>query len=131
MEIKSRKINGILKHYKKITETSRNNITINEELEQLDLKRVQIILTAPDYAFWVNFGNGKFDYREGEIKNPDILVKCKTSLLRQILKQKKFALTEFTKKNMQIQGDIQYAVVYFDFLNYSTDFIKNNVGEFS
>lgn len=131
MEIKSRKINGILKYYKKITETSKNNKTINEELEQLDLKRVQIILTAPDYTFWVNFGNGKFDYGDGEIKNPDIFVKCKTSLFRQILKQKKFALTEFTKKNMNIQGDIQYAVVYFDFLNYSSDFIKNNGGKLS
>ena len=128
MEIKPQKIDRILKYYKKMKEISHNVSTINEELEQLDAKRVQIILNSPYYIFWTIFGNGKFDYGEGGIDNSDIIVKCKFSLFRQILKQKKSALTEFTKKNMQIQGDIQYAVVYFDFLNYSLDFIKYDGG---
>ena len=117
-----------MKYYKKMKEISHNVPTINEELEELDLKRVQIILDSPSYIFWTIFGNRKFDYGEGGIDNSDIIVKCKFSLFRQILKQKKSALTEFTKKNMQIQGDIQYAVVYFDFLNYSLDFIKFDGG---
>ena len=129
LEISNHKINRILKFYEEIKEISKNDLTINEELKQLDLKRVQTILDSPNYAFWVIFGDGKFDYGEGEIENSDIVVKIKTPLFRQILEQKKSALTEFTKKNMQIQGDIQYAVVYFDFLNYSLDYIKDIRGE--
>ena len=77
------------------------------------------------------FGNGKFDYGEGEIQDIDILVKCNAHLMLQILNQKRSYLTEFVKKNLQIQGDIQYGVVYFDFLNYSLDMSKNKGGELS
>ena len=131
MELRTEEINEIFEIYEKIKQISKNNTIIEEELDQLITKKVQTSLNLPDFSYWVIFGNGKFDYGEGEIQDIDILVKCNTHLMLQILNQKRSYLTEFVKKGLQIQGDIQYGVVYFDFLNYSLDMSKNKGGELS
>jgi hypothetical protein len=124
LEIKTQKIDGILKFYEKIKDLSKSNTIIKEELFELNLKKVQIILNTPHYTYWVIFGNGMFEYGKGEIENADIIVKCKYSLMKKILNQNKMPHTEFVKKNLLVEGDVQYAVVYFDFINYTLDHYK-------
>jgi ubiquinone biosynthesis protein UbiJ len=121
LEIKTQKIDGILKFYEKIKNLSKSNTIIKKELVELNLKKVQVILNSPHYTYWVIFGNGIFNYGKGEIENADIIVKSKFSLMKKILNQKKMPHTEFVKKNLQVEGDVQYAVVYFDFINFALD----------
>jgi len=110
--------------------TNRNIMKINKMFERLSIKSeefkeelsffkkniVQINISNSDLNFWVEFGNGIYRSGKGIKDNPSIVVSCPQKTMYQILKGNLEPFSEFLIGDLNIQGDVQYAVVYFDLI---------------
>jgi putative sterol carrier protein len=106
---------------------SEENLEFRQELDELKTNIVQIKLENPDFAYWVEFGNGKFKFGKGEISGATIDIKCSQKVWCDILAGRKVSFSEFFSGNLKIEGDLQYAVVYLDLLELASE-INQEVG---
>ena len=118
---------SILKIYNGFEQLSAENQEFREELDALKANIVQTRLSDPDFAYWVEFGDGKFKSEKGEIEGATINVKSSQKVMSEILAGSTNVFREFVKGNISIQGDLQYGVVYFNLLTLATEII-NEVG---
>jgi len=95
---------------------SKENFEFREELGELKTIFVQIKLENPDFTYWVEFGDGKFEVGKGEISNATIDIKCSQEVWSNILSGKTVSFIEFFKGKLKIEGDLQYGVLYLDLL---------------
>jgi hypothetical protein len=100
------------------------NVEFREELERLKTSVVQTTLTSPDFKYWVKFGEGKLKCGKGDVEGATININCSQEVMSGILSGERFVFSEFVQGNLKIEGDLQYAVVYFDLLGLAAD-IKN------
>ncbi|MFX0081058.1 MAG: SCP2 sterol-binding domain-containing protein [Candidatus Hodarchaeota archaeon] len=106
---------------------SEENLEFREELDALKLNVVQTTLGDPDFKYWVKFGNGEFKCGKGEIEGATINVNCSNKVMSDILAGNKFVFREFLEGNLKIEGDLQYAVVYFDLLGLAAEINNEEV----
>jgi len=107
---------SILKIYHGFQELSEENLEFHEELDLLKSTIIQTILDNPDFKFWVKFGNGEFIYGKGEREGASVYVKSSQNVMSDILTGNTSVFNEFFNGRLKIEGDLQYAVVYFDLL---------------
>jgi len=100
---------------------SEENLEFRQELDELKTNIVQIKLENPDFAYWVEFGNGKFKVGKGEISGATINIKCSQEVWSDILAGRKVSFIEFFKGNLKIEGDLQYAVLYLDLIELASE----------
>lgn len=100
---------------------SEENLEFRQELDNLKTIIVQTKLENPDFAYWVEFGNGKFKFGKGEISGATIDIICSQKVMSDILVGKKVSFREFFKGTLKMEGDLQYAVVYFDLLGLASE----------
>ncbi|QEE16485.2 SCP2 sterol-binding domain-containing protein [Promethearchaeum syntrophicum] len=100
---------------------AKENLEFREELEELKTTFVQISLSNPDFTYWVEFGNCKFKVGWGEISNATIKIRCSQDVWSKILSGKAVSFIEFFKRNLKIEGDLQYGVLYLDLLELASE----------
>ncbi len=106
---------------------SEENQELRQELDELKTNIVQIKLENPDFAYWVEFGNGKFKVGKGEISGATIDIKCSQEVWSDILAGRKVSYSEFFKGTLKVEGDLQYFVVFVDLLEVISE-ISQEVG---
>lgn len=107
---------NIMKINKTIERLSVENDEFNEEVGLFKRQIVQHKLFNSDFKYWVEFGGGEFKFGKGEIDGATIMVSCPQKTMNQILSGNLDFFKEFFNGNLKIEGDLQYAVVYFDLL---------------
>jgi putative sterol carrier protein len=100
---------------------SEENVEFREELNALKSSVVQTTLNDPDLKYWVKFGDGKFKCGKGVIEGPTINITCPQNVMSDILAGETTAFSEFLQGNLKLEGDLQYAVVYFDLLGLAAE----------
>jgi hypothetical protein len=107
---------SILKIFQGFEHLSVENQEFKKELDELKPNLVQIQLENPDFTYWVEFGDGKFNVGKGEIQGVTINIKSFQDVWSDILAGRKVSFSEFFKGNIKIEGNLQYAVVFLDLL---------------
>ncbi len=118
---------SIVKIFQGFERLSEENLEFRQELDELKSNIVQTKLENPDFAYWVEFGNGKFKFGKGEINGATIDIKCSQEVWSDILAGRKVSFSEFFTGNLKIEGDLQFAVVYLDLLELASE-INQEVG---
>ncbi|MHA1914806.1 MAG: SCP2 sterol-binding domain-containing protein [Promethearchaeota archaeon] len=118
---------SILKIFNGFEKLSADNQEFQEELDELKTILVQTKLTDPDFAYWVEFGDGKFKVGKGEIDGATNIINCSQKVMSGILAGSTNLFKEYVSGNISFQGDLQYLVVYFNLLTLATE-ISNEVG---
>ena len=119
---------NIMKINKTIERLSVENEEFNEELGLIKKNIVQNTLFNSDFKYWVEFGGGEFKFGKGEVDGAAIIVSCPQKTMNQILSGKLDFLNEFFNGELKIEGDLQYAVVYFDLLKLALEINKEMGG---
>lgn len=99
-----------------------------EELDYFKIKTFQGKILNSDFNFWVEFGNGVYLYNNGEKKNPTFTVICPHKTMIQIFNGSVEAFAEFLSGSLKIEGDLQYAVAFFDLLKLAKEISKETGG---
>jgi putative sterol carrier protein len=110
---------------------AKDNEEFHEELDALKTSIIQTTLTNPDFKYWVKFGNGEFKCGKGEIDGATINVNCPQEVISKILAGDSSAFSEFLQGNLKLEGDLQYAVVYFDLLGLAAEIINGEVVQYN
>lgn len=118
---------SIMEIFKRFENLSEENLEFHEELDALKLNTVQTTLSDPDFKYWVKFGNGIFKCGKGEIESPTINVTCSQKVMSDFLVGNYSIFREFFNGNIKIEGDLQYAVVYFDLLGLAAEIMNEGV----
>ncbi|MFX0106392.1 MAG: SCP2 sterol-binding domain-containing protein [Candidatus Hodarchaeota archaeon] len=118
---------SIMKIYHDYEALSVENKEFRQELDVLKTNIVQTTLEYPDFKYWVKFGNGIFKCGKGEIEGATIKINCPQEVMRGILAGDKFAFSEFVDGNLKLEGDLQYAVVFFDLLRLAAEINNEKV----
>ncbi|MFW9784428.1 MAG: SCP2 sterol-binding domain-containing protein [Candidatus Heimdallarchaeota archaeon] len=104
-----------------------DNEEFREELAALKTSVIQTTLVNPDLKYWVKFGNGEFKCGRGEIEGATVNVNCSQEVLSKILAGNSTAFSEFLQGNLKLEGDLQYAVVFFDLLGLAAEINNEKV----
>jgi len=115
---------NIMKINKSIERLSVENDEFNEEIGLFKRQVVQHKLFNSDFKYWVEFGGGEFKFGKGEIDGATIMVSSPQKTMNQILSGNLDFFKEFFNGNLKIEGDLQYAVVYFDLLKLALEINK-------
>ncbi|MFX1567702.1 MAG: SCP2 sterol-binding domain-containing protein [Promethearchaeota archaeon] len=116
--------NSIMKILHNYENLSLENQEFHEELNELEQNIVQTKLIKPDLKYWVEFGNGVFKYGKGENNKANIHISCPQKIMTKILMGNSPSLSEILRDDVSIDGNLQYAVVYFDLLNLALEIIN-------
>jgi len=106
---------------------SSENEEFKEELAFFDKNVIQINTPDSDFKFWVEFGNGAYLCDKGIKDNPQITFTIPKKSMNLILEGKISPYSEFFNGNLKIEGDRQYAIVYFDIIKLASE-INKEVG---
>jgi len=107
---------SILEIFQGFENLSEENLEFKQELDELIPNLVQIRLKNPDFAYWVEFGDGKFIVQKGEVENASIQINCSQDVWSDIITGKRIAFKEFFTGKLKVEGNLQYAVVFLDLL---------------
>ena len=118
---------NIMKINKTIERLSLENEEFKEELNLFKEKSIQAKTPDSDFNFWVKFGNGVYLTDKGVIENPSAILNCPKKNMNQILEGDVSMFTEFFNGNLKIEGDLQYALVFFDIVKLALE-INNEIG---
>jgi putative sterol carrier protein len=121
---------NIMNINKTIEQLGVENEEFNGELEQFKKQVVQTNLNNSDLKYWVEFGGGEFKCGKGEIDDPTIIVTCPQKIMNQFLSGNLDIYKAFLSGDLKIEGDLQYAVVYFDLLKLALE-INKEIGGIS
>jgi len=117
-----------MKLNKGIERLSLENEEFKEELSFFNKKVFQGRIKDSDFNFWVEFGNGAYLCDKGEKSNPSFIVTCSRDTMNQIFEGKVEPFGAFLSGTLKIEGDLQYAVAFFDLLKLASDIIKESGG---
>jgi putative sterol carrier protein len=115
---------SMMKINKKIERLSLENEEFKDELSFFKNTVVQTMIPNSDFKFWVEFGNGAYLFDKGVKDNPIVTLTCPQENMNLILEGKLEPFDEFFSGNLKIEGDLQYAVVFFDILKLASEIIK-------
>jgi hypothetical protein len=113
---------------KSIEHLSVKNDEFADELGVFKKNIVQTNLSDSNFNYWVKFGEGEFKCGKGEIDHANIKVSSSQETMDQLLSGNTDAFKEFIGGNLKIEGDLQYAVVYFDLLRLAFEINSENGG---
>ena len=102
---------------KSIERLSIENEEFNDELSVIKKNTVQTNLDDSDFSYWVTFGQGEYNYGRGKIEGANIRVTCPQDTMNQILSGDTDVFSEFFAGRLKIEGNLQYAIVYFELIN--------------
>jgi len=119
---------NIMKLTKKIERLSLENEEFKEELTFLKKNVVQTNIPNSDFNFWVEFGDGVYICGKGVKDNPSISLTCPQRTMNRILEGNLEPFNEFLIGNLKIEGDLQYAVVFFDIIKLALEISKETGG---
>ncbi|NHJ22421.1 MAG: hypothetical protein EAX91_15855 [Candidatus Lokiarchaeota archaeon] len=118
----------IMKLNKSIEKLALENEEFKEELDYFKIKTFQGKILNSDFNFWVEFGNGVYLCDKGEKDNPTFTVICTQKTMIQIFKGSFEPFAEFLSGNLKIEGDLQYAVAFFDLVKLAKEISKETGG---
>jgi glycerophosphoryl diester phosphodiesterase len=108
---------NILDFFSKCEELSKNNMEFQNELAEFpEPHYVQILVEEPKSKINISFGEGKFIYNSRLEQSPDLTIEGSHEKIWGIVNNKLNAANEWEKGNLEIIGDMQYGVIFFDFL---------------
>ncbi|MFW9866435.1 MAG: SCP2 sterol-binding domain-containing protein [Candidatus Thorarchaeota archaeon] len=120
----NRNIMNITKSIERLTKV---NEEFNDELTPYNRKIIQTTLNDSNFNYWVTLGEGEFKCGKGEMEGANVIVSCPQEIMNQILLGNSDAFSEFLKGNLKLEGDLQYAVVYFDLIKLALE-IGSEIG---
>ena len=100
------------------------NDEFKEELAYFEPKIFQGKVLNSDFTFWVEFGNGVYLCDKGVKVDPAFTVICPHETMLKIFNGQLEAFAEFLNGNLKIEGDLQYAVAFFDLLKLAAEINK-------
>lgn len=115
---------NIMKINKTIESLSLENEEFKEELTFFKKNLVQAKTPNSDFSFWVEFGDGVYLSDKGVKDNPSIILNCPYKNMNQILEGGVSMFSEFFNGNLKIEGDLQYALVFFDIVKLALEINK-------
>ncbi|TXT60775.1 MAG: hypothetical protein BAJALOKI2v1_80067 [Promethearchaeota archaeon] len=125
IKLKFKDLFRIVEFFNAFKQISKQNSEFQGELSQFPIQHsMQIFLSNPKSTIWVKFGDGTLDYGEGIIQEPDLILICSNKILYGILTNKLNALNEWEKGNIEVKGDMQYGVIFFDILKLAYEILK-------
>lgn len=119
---------NIMKINKTIERLSTESEEFNEELGLLKRQVVQNTLFNSNFKYWVEFGGGEFKYGKGEIDGATIMISCPQKTMNQILSGNLDFFKAFFNGDLKIEGDLQYALVYFYLIKLALEINKEMGG---
>ncbi|MFW9952770.1 MAG: SCP2 sterol-binding domain-containing protein [Candidatus Thorarchaeota archaeon] len=119
---------SIIKLNRKIERLSLENEEFREELTFFKKNLVQTKINNSDFSFWVEFGNGVYLCDKGVKENPSIIITTSQETMLQIFKGSVEPFGAFLSGTLKIEGDLQYAVVFFDLLKLASEISKETGG---
>jgi len=120
---------NVMKVSKAIEQLSMTNPEYGEELKQFKKNIIQTSFNDSDFNYWIEFGEGQFKCGKGIKNGASIQIKCPQGIMNKILLGETDAISQFLSGKLKIEGDIQYAVVYFDLLMLALEINRENRGE--
>ncbi len=120
---------NILKLNKTIERLSLENEEFKEELTFFKKNVIQTKIPNSDFKFWTEFGNGVYLCDKGVKDNPSVTFICPQKTMILILEGKLEPFDEFFNGNLKIEGDLQYALVFFDIIKLASEINKETGGE--
>ncbi|MFX0076947.1 MAG: SCP2 sterol-binding domain-containing protein [Candidatus Hermodarchaeota archaeon] len=118
----------IMKLNKDVEQLALKNDEFKEELAYFKPKIFQGRVFNSDFTFWVEFGDGVYKYDKGMKDNPAFTVTCSHKTMLKVFNGQLEAFAEFLNGNLKIQGDLQYAVAFFDLLKLAAEISKEQGG---
>ena len=115
---------NIMKINKMIERLALENEEFKEELTFFKKNVIQVKTPNSDFKFWVEFGNGVYLSDKGVKENPPIIIICPQKNMNQILEGNISMFSEFFSGNLKIEGDLQYAIVFFDIVKLALEINK-------
>ncbi|MFX1379160.1 MAG: SCP2 sterol-binding domain-containing protein [Promethearchaeota archaeon] len=115
---------NIMKSNKALEHLAKKSNEFYKELSFFKKNIVQTKLDNSDFKYWVTFGDGEFKCGKGDIEGATIFITSPEKTMNQILLGNLDAYSEFLTGNVKIEGDMQYAVVYFDLLKLGLEIKK-------
>ena len=109
---------------KDVEQLALENDEFKEELAYFKTKRFQGKLLNSDFTFWVEFGNGVYLCDKGIKDDPAFTVICSNETMLKVFNGQLEAFAEFLNGNLKIEGDLQYAVAFFDHLKLASEINK-------
>ena len=95
-----------------------------EELTFFKKTVIQTNTPNSDFKFWVEFGNGVYLSDKGVKDNPLVIFTCPQKNMNQILEGELSPFNEYFNGNLKIEGDLQYALVFFDIVRLALEINK-------
>lgn len=119
---------NIMKSVKSFERLSLENEEFKEELTFFQKNIVQTKLLNTDFNFWIEFGNGVYLSGKGVKINPSIFVTCPQKAMNLILEGNLDPDSLWLTGDLQIEGDLQYAGVFFDLMKLALEIIRETGG---
>lgn len=101
---------NVLKMMEYLKQLSEENEDIKEEVEDMDLITLQFEMTDVDYKYWVKLGEGKVEYGEGEVGDPDVTMKAKVATWVSLGSGETDSTSVYMSGDLQIEGNLQDAI---------------------
>ncbi len=114
----------LTKYLELLKKLSQDNEEFKEELGELNLNYVLLILSEPKTKYWIKFGKGLFLYGQGEFENGTITISCVSKVIVNIIRGKTNGFKESLNGNLHLEGNLQYAVVFFDLLTLASEILS-------
>jgi len=101
-----------LKTYEFVKQFAEENEELKEELEDIDPMVVQLVITDVDYKYWVNIGEGKLDYGEGEGEDPSVTMSATGATWIGLTSGEIDSTSAYMSGDLVIEGNLQDAIAY-------------------
>ncbi|MFW9878016.1 MAG: SCP2 sterol-binding domain-containing protein [Candidatus Thorarchaeota archaeon] len=97
-----------MEFYRQIAEESEN---ITEELKDVNIM-MQVVVTDPDYKYWGKMANGKLEYGEGEVENPNCTMAASWKTWSDLSSGELDSTSAYMAGDLTIEGNLQDAISY-------------------
>jgi putative sterol carrier protein len=106
-----------LKMYEYVKQIAEEDEDLNEELEDMDETKVQLIVTDVKYKYYIILGEGKFNYAEGEIDDPSVTMSATAATWAGLATGELDSTSAYMSGDLVIDGNLQDAIAYGEILS--------------
>ena len=110
------KASDSLKMYEFVKQVAEESEDLKEELEDIDLMTVQLIVTDADYKYWVQLGEGKVSYGEGEAEDAGVTMSATGATWAGLSSGEIDSTSAYMSGDLVIEGNLQDAIAYGEIL---------------
>ena len=110
------KASDSLKMYEFVKQVAEESEDLKEELEDIDLMTVQLIVTDADYKYWVQLGEGKVSYGEGEADDASVTMSATGATWAGLSSGEIDSTSAYMSGDLVIEGNLQDAIAYGEIL---------------